>query len=239
MPKPDIKLVRVRPGFLAYYTLDELTRRQKNTDPREWGICGAKGYFWLSKRTIQFGEDVLRLPLSDILDKRNKMYPNLADGKIYIFVGTNRESGKFEWFLLNEEEAMSRIAPGPDAREKELIAGAEPVVHQVLLADLNSLAELWEVSSDNLGLEINADGELVPRAIGGDDDLMSFSNIQGLADKYFPWRSALDLVVQVQATSEGSSINISTTDTVFSAEGRKIKSRWWAFTDSYKEQMDS
>ncbi|TSC64903.1 MAG: hypothetical protein G01um101491_112 [Parcubacteria group bacterium Gr01-1014_91] len=237
MPKPDIRLIRVKAGFLAYYTLDELTKRQKNIDPSEFGICGVENYFWIGKRIIQSGEDVLRLSLSKIWEKRNNTYPTLADGKVYIFVGTNKESGKFEWFLLNEEKALQHIAPKQQNHGKTTPAG--PVIHQVRLADLICLAELWEVSSNNLGLEINAKGELVPKIIDGEDDLANLSQIQNLADEAFPENDELDLVVEVEATGDGSKMKISTMDYVFSPKNMKRNVRWWTFTDTYRENMDS
>lgn len=237
MPKPDIRLIRVKAGFLAYYTLDELTKRQKNTDPSEFGICGEKGFFWISKRAIKSGEDTLRLPLSKIWEKRHEMYPNLADGKVYIFVGTNKDSGAFEWFLLDEKSALPRIAPTPPRQKKALPMG--PVIHQVRLADLICLAELWEVSDDNLGLEINAEGELVPKIIDGSDDVANLSRIQEIVDEAFPEKDDLDLVIEVQAVGAGSKVRISTMDYVCSPKGRARNSRWWTFTDSYKECMDS
>lgn len=114
MAKPDIKLMRVGRGFLAYYTLDELTKRQKNADPSEWGICGAEcdneNFFWLSKRVVQSGEDVLRLPLSKILEMRNELHPSWGDEELYVFVGIQAETGRFVWSLTNEEEATAYFA---------------------------------------------------------------------------------------------------------------------------------
>lgn len=108
MAKPDIKLMRVKPGFRAYYTLDELVRlvEKKKVDPNEWGICGVENIFWLGKRVIQAGEDVLRLPLSEILEKRKQLYSSWGDEEVYVFAGIDQESGKFTWSLLNERRAM-------------------------------------------------------------------------------------------------------------------------------------
>lgn len=241
MSGPDIKLIQADPGFLVYYTLDELTRRVKSADPSEWGICGAEhgaeNFFWLAKRAIQSGKDVLRLSLRKILERRSDMHPEWPDEKVYIFVGVREKSHEFAWFLLNEEEALPCIAG--ETTRREVAPSSGDIVHQVLLADLNSLAELWEVSSDNLGLEINADGDLVPKIIDGEDDIASLTQIQELAEEVFPNNDELDLVVEVQATTDGVMVKISTMDYVCSPAGRQRRSRWCSFTDTYKDLMDS
>jgi hypothetical protein len=107
MPKSDIQIIRVEPGHRAYYTLDELVRHQKRkkADPSEWGICGVENIFWLGKRVIQGGKDILHLPLTDILEKRDELHPDWGDEEVYVFAGIDQESGKFTWSLLNEERA--------------------------------------------------------------------------------------------------------------------------------------
>lgn len=123
MAKPDIKLMRVEPGSRAYYTLDELIRRQKKkkADPDNWGICwgvcDAENVFWLGERVVQAGEDVLHLPLSEILEKRDEMHPDWGDEEVYVFAGIDQESGKFTWSLLNEKRAALVFA------EEEIMAG--------------------------------------------------------------------------------------------------------------------
>ncbi len=111
------------------------------------------------------------------------------------------------------------------------------VLHQVLLADLESLAEIWEVSNKNLGLEINTRGELVPKLIDEEDAAASLFEMKQNAEEMFPDSHVLNLVVLIHETSVGNAIVISTLDIVCSAQGREIKSHWWTFTDTYREQM--
>lgn len=228
--------IQTEPGFLVYYTLDELIRSGEVANPDEWGICGIGNTFWIGEQAIQGGEDVLLVPLSEILKKRQAMYPDLADEKIYVFAGIDEETDEFVWFLLNEERALPCIAP--ESAEQEATPAADAVVHQVLLADLNELAELWEISSDNLGLEINAEGDLVPKIIDEEDDPANLTLMRDLAEKGFPHNDERDLVVELQKTTSGVKMKIATMDFICSPAGRERRSRWWSFTDSYREHMN-
>src|SRR3989344_3360595 len=238
MSEPDIKLIHADPGFLAYYTLDELTRRGKDADSNEWGICEAENYFWLGKRAIQSGEDVLRLPLREILEKRSEMFPGLADEKVYIFAGIDNESGKFAWFLMNEESALSCIAS--ESTEQNVTPLKGSVIHQVLLADLICLADLWDVPDECLAVEIDSAGNLVPKVIDeSEEKLLSLARIADVIEEKIPGWDEMDLVLEYRAVDDGSELEISTMDYVCSPDGKERKSRWWSFTDTYKELMDS
>ncbi|HCR52412.1 TPA: hypothetical protein DIV48_02045 [Candidatus Kaiserbacteria bacterium] len=111
------------------------------------------------------------------------------------------------------------------------------VIHRVLLADLKGLAEIWEIPNGNLGLEINAEGNLVPRLIDEEDGVASLSQMLEVAERDFPDNDILDLVVQIYESRGGNRMKLSTVNYICSAEGRACKSRWWTFTDDYKNRM--
>lgn len=113
----------------------------------------------------------------------------------------------------------------------------EPVIHQVMLVDLNCLAELWEISSTTLGLDINEKGHLVPKLIDENDDKTSVAEMSAMAEKEFPYSHELDIVVQICKTNQGNMIGISTLDQVATPEQKVCQFRWWRFTDSYVGQM--
>lgn len=111
------------------------------------------------------------------------------------------------------------------------------VVHQALLADLSNLAKLWGVSEKHLGLEINAEGSLVPVIIGVSDETASVSEMIEVALETFPDSQELDWVVQVYATNTENRMVISTVDRALSVQERSIGSHWWTFTDDYRDDM--
>lgn len=112
------------------------------------------------------------------------------------------------------------------------------VLHHVRLADLNSLAEIWEMPGEYLGLEINANGELSPILIDSlDDGIASLAEMRELAKKNFPRDHALNIIVSVHETSTGNKVAVSTIDHAFSALGKATDSRWWTFTDEYIDLM--
>ncbi len=112
------------------------------------------------------------------------------------------------------------------------------VLHQVLLADLNNLAEIWEISSDNIGLEINAEGELVPKFIDWRDGAASLSEMIDVAEQNFPGSEELDFVVLIHESATGNKMVISTLEHICSLQMMAVKSRWWTFTDDYRRQMN-
>ena len=113
-----------------------------------------------------------------------------------------------------------------------------PVIHQVMLADLNCLAELWEISSDTLGLDINEEGNLVPLLIGANDNATSVAEMSAVAGRDYPDSSVMDIVVQIHRTATaGNRIAVSTLDQLISPQMEVCQSRWWRFTDDYVEQM--
>lgn len=113
----------------------------------------------------------------------------------------------------------------------------EPVIHQVMLIDLNCLAELWEVSSSTLGLDINEKGHLVPKLIDANDNKTSVAEMSVMAKKEFPYSDELDIVVQICKTDAGNMIAVATLDQVASPEPKAYQFRWWRFTDDYVEKM--
>jgi hypothetical protein len=113
----------------------------------------------------------------------------------------------------------------------------DAVIHLVMLADLNCLAETWEISKTTLGLDISDDENLVPRLIGADDNVESVAEFGAVAERDYPNSNILDIVVQVHKSSIGNLIGISTIDQLGSPQAKACKSRWWRFTDEYVEQM--
>ncbi len=112
------------------------------------------------------------------------------------------------------------------------------ILHQALLADLNSLAEIWGISSDNIGLEINAEGELVPKFIGEEDDATSLSEMKDVAEQNFPGIHELDIVVSVYEGRDGNKMAVSTREYVCSLQCTTINAHWWTFTDDYRSKMN-
>ncbi|MDP1707077.1 MAG: hypothetical protein Q8L30_00750 [bacterium] len=112
------------------------------------------------------------------------------------------------------------------------------VLHQVLLADLVSLADVWEISRRSLGLEINKQKELVPRIVDDEDGGVNVYEMEQAAGENFPECHPLDFVVLVQEGRYGNKMMISTLDQVFSTQGRAVESHWWTFTDAYLDQMN-
>jgi len=114
----------------------------------------------------------------------------------------------------------------------------DAVIHQVMLVDLNCLAELWEISSTALGLDISDEGDLVPKLIGAHDNMASVAEMSAVAERDYPYNNVLDIVVQIHKTSVGNMIGVSTLDQLASPQAQACKSRWWRFTDEYVEQMN-
>ena len=110
------------------------------------------------------------------------------------------------------------------------------IVHQVLLADLGDLAEILEISDDNLGLKITFDGELVPVFVGAEDDAASLSEMKEVARSYFPDSHELDLVILIHEAPGGNRLAISTLDRICLMPSA-VKSCWWTFTDTYRDRM--
>lgn len=113
----------------------------------------------------------------------------------------------------------------------------DAVIHQVMLIDLNCLAELWEISNTTLGLDINEEGHLIPKLIGVDDNSASVAEITAVAERDYPDSNELDIVVQIHKTTVGNMIGVSTLDQLASPQAQAVKSRWYRFTDTYVEQM--
>lgn len=114
----------------------------------------------------------------------------------------------------------------------------DAVLHQVLLADLNNLAKIWGISSDNIGLEINAEGELVPKFIDEGDGDASLSEMKYVAEQNFPGSHELEIVVSVYEGRDGNKMAVSTREYVCSPECTTINAHWWTFTDDYRGQMN-
>ncbi len=113
----------------------------------------------------------------------------------------------------------------------------EPVIHNVRLVDLNSLAELWEMPSSTLGLDINRKGELVPELIGSDDDKASVAELNAFAAKAYPYSDKLNIVIQVRKIGRINEIAVATLDEIDIPVAQDGHIRWWTFTDTYVEKM--
>lgn len=113
----------------------------------------------------------------------------------------------------------------------------DAVIHQVMLVDLNCLADLWEISSTSLGLDITDDGNLVPKLIGANDNSASVAELSAVAERDYPDSNELDIVVQIHRTYTGNMIEVSTLDQLASPLAQVCKSHWWRFTDSYVDRM--
>ncbi len=111
------------------------------------------------------------------------------------------------------------------------------IVHQVLLADLDDLAKLLEVSDKSLGLSIVGDGELVPIFIGEEDDAASVYEMKATARECFPGSHELDLIVLIHETPGGNDMVVSTRDMVCLAWPKTVESYWWTFTNTYLNRM--
>lgn len=123
----------------------------------------------------------------------------------------------------------------------------EPIVcvHQVRLADLKGIAELWEVPDDNLGLKIKANGNLVPICIDkeGDGETASLKDMLIAARKKDPNSSELDLgldliilVYHPKSEEESPRLRIATLEETL--ELQESWTRWWTFSDDYKGKMN-
>ncbi|MDP1690057.1 MAG: hypothetical protein Q8L52_02545 [bacterium] len=99
-----IKAMHPSPGEMIYFTLDSLRRPARRADQSAWGVHEHEGSFWVGDEALVGGKKALRLPLLDILEKRDEQYPDRIDEEVYLLFGLDTETDAFKWFLLNKEE---------------------------------------------------------------------------------------------------------------------------------------
>ena len=96
--------MHLEPDTMMFYTLDSLKRPARNVDWDTWGVHEHGGNFWIGHQSLVDGKDALRLPLLDILEKRDEEYPDQGDEEVYVLFGIDGKTGAFKWFLLSKEE---------------------------------------------------------------------------------------------------------------------------------------
>lgn len=104
MAKRLTRAVHATPGTLLYYSLNRLKRPARHEDWDAWGICEYKYHFWVGRRVSIEGKDTLRLPLLDVLERKDEEYPDWGDEEVYLLYGIDDRSKAFQWLLLNKEE---------------------------------------------------------------------------------------------------------------------------------------
>jgi hypothetical protein len=107
MPISRTSIIPTEPGWLVWYTLDELTSRQRKwkADPDAWGLCECDNVFWLGERTDVEGREALRVPFREISERKTEMHPRWKNREVYLFAGISDETHEFAWFLLNKKQA--------------------------------------------------------------------------------------------------------------------------------------
>lgn len=102
----EIGTVRVDPGSLFYLPLSSLAcgARAYKIDFHDWGLCEVDDFYWLGTRCVSKEKDVLQVSVLDAFEKRDEQYPDHGDEEVLLFAGRDKDSRRFTWWLLSEEE---------------------------------------------------------------------------------------------------------------------------------------
>lgn len=116
---------------------------------------------------------------------------------------------------------------------------AQNVYHCVLLADLVSLTQDWNINEENLGLEIDNGGNLTPIDLNKmdwfDEDAISVGKLRKMAKKNLPKISESELVViVVYSEEEEPYVCLVSIDEILN---KSPGGNWWTFSPNYRRKM--
>ena len=94
------------PGGSIEYSVKELTAtaQKEGVDFDEWGLCAHQDMFWIGNNGFANNEMVLKVPLLDIIDQKEREYPDWSDREIFVFFGLDSVLGEFKWALFSKPE---------------------------------------------------------------------------------------------------------------------------------------
>jgi hypothetical protein len=101
-----IDLTHARIGDLNFFPLEFLTRhaKNKNISVEKWGICQYGNTIWLGSPASNTVSFVLKLPLLEVIEKREEVFPDWGDEELFVFFRVDPNEGQFQWFLLTKPQ---------------------------------------------------------------------------------------------------------------------------------------
>jgi hypothetical protein len=77
---------------------------EHKVDLDDWGVCEYENRYWVGCQGYVDGKQVLRASLLDLIEQKEREYPEWGDEEIYIISGRKRPEEPITWFLLNKSE---------------------------------------------------------------------------------------------------------------------------------------
>lgn len=104
-----IPATHASPGSSVFYPIHHLKRPAKEVNWDEWGICEYGCNFWVGNKAFIAGENILRVSLLEVFDKKDEEYPEWEDKETFLLVGRDKNE-IFRWCVLNREELQEMVA---------------------------------------------------------------------------------------------------------------------------------